>query len=228
MKSYILHGDGQVQAREFLTNLVQQARKTGSEILHLDGRTVTKSELLTTAVSKPLFGPLQFVIVEDFLSSNPNDVGFLSELTKSRDVHFVFVENKLLGARILKLIGPGFEVVAFKLPATVFRFLESFAAGNAKTCVKLLNQATTPATADFLFLMFARHVRLLIWAKLNPDTLRVAGWQKTKLIAQAKKFTQEQLFSSHQKLLELDRAQKHSQLPENLPASLQLLLATFG
>lgn len=227
MKSYILHGDGQVQAREFLTSLVQQARKTGSEILRLDGRAVTKSELLTTAVSKPLFGPLQFVIVEDFLSSNPNDIRFLNKLTKSRDVNFVFVENKPLAARLLKQIGPGFEVVVFKLPATVFRFLESFVPGSAKTCVKLFSQAATSATADFLFLMFARHVRLLIWAKSQPETLRAASWQKKRLVAQASKFSAQQLFDLHQKLLTIDRAGKHSQLPENLSASLELIVTSL-
>lgn len=227
MKSYILHGDNQVRSREFLTNLVQRARKTGSEILHLAGRTVTKSELLTTAVSKPLFGPLQFVIVEDFLSSNPNDVRFLNKLTKSRDAYFVFSENKPLSGRVLKQIGPGFEVRVFKLPATVFRFLESFAAGSAKTCVKLLRQATISDTADFLFLMLARHVRLLIWAKSQPETLRVTSWQKKRLVACASKFSVQQLFHLHQKLLTIDRANKHSGLPENLTASLELVITSL-
>lgn len=79
--------------------------------------------------------------------------------------------------------------------------------------------------AEFLLIMMARQVRLIIWAKEDLDTLKLPPWMKNNLSHQAEKWSLEQLLDFHSKLLELDRENKHSRLPENLEASLELLVA---
>ncbi|MBI4033181.1 MAG: hypothetical protein HY377_01575 [Candidatus Blackburnbacteria bacterium] len=75
--------------------------------------------------------------------------------------------------------------------------------------------------------MLARQARLLIWAKLDPKTLKVAPWQRSRLLEQAKKWDRDKLLAFHSELLNLDRANKRSRLPEDLSSSLDLLIASI-
>ncbi|MBI2268360.1 MAG: hypothetical protein HYU80_02820 [Candidatus Blackburnbacteria bacterium] len=231
MKHYIFHGDNHVESRGALTSLITQMQGRGFEVVKLDGAVTTKPDLLTAAKSQMLISLGQLVVVENLLSLNKKggeifgEVG--EELQKPYLVGsgtvFVFWEKKSISPASLKSLSQGFFVREFKVPVLVFKFLDSVYPKNTRYVLKMLEDVQRAVAPEFLLIMLSRQVRLLIWVKCDPDTLKVPGWQKTKLITQAEKFTVDQLFSLHNKLLELDRAQKHSQLPEDLPSSLALL-----
>lgn len=225
MKPIILHGENQVESRKKFSALIAEGRRKGLEIKRVDGKVITKGEFLTLSRSQTLLGEDLLIASENLLSDNVKGIEIASEAIKNTGTTFVFWERKKLSPAQVKKLEKLSQMQEFKIPANVFKFLDSLdESHNNRVALELLHEALKNSEPEFVFTMLARQLRLLIWAKLDPDTLGVPNWQKKKLVSQAKNFTADQLFSLHTKLLELDRMNKLSQLPENLSASLELLV----
>lgn len=224
MKAKILHGENQVQSRKALSEVVRQAKKDGLEVTRLSGEDLDKEKLLTAVRSQALFGGDHLVVVEDFFATFKSASKTLKEIPLD-GAQLVFWESKPLSKSSVSGLDRNFEILEFRIPVSVFKFLDSLAPNNVHIALKLLQQAVKDDSADFILLMIARQVRLLIWAKLDPKTLKVAPWQRSRIIEQAKKWDKDKLLSFHTELLNLDRANKRSRLPEDLSASLDLLVA---
>ncbi len=228
MKNVILHGENQVESRKKLSLLISQAKKDGLDVQRLDGKGLAKGDLLMAAREQSLLSSGRLVVVEGFFANNKKAVEIVGEAAKADGVHFVFWEKSTLALSAVKRLLNTAQVEEFKIPKSIFKFLDSLAGGelrNVRASLELLHGSLKNSDAEFVFMMLARQVRLLIWVKLDPDTLNIPDWQKRKLVSQARNFTRDRLFSLHEKLLVLDRMNKHSQLPEGLSASLELLVA---
>lgn len=232
MKSYILHGENRVESRKKLSEIVREAKSKGWEVVRIDGTSLTKGELLTHARSQTLLSTGQLLVIENYFrnkqslsSNNKKAAEEVLEIPQDDAITLVFWEGKALTPATVKKLQSKFTVQEFKIPVAVFKFLDSLAPNNTKASLQLLQQAKNRDEAEFLLIMMARQVRLLIWAKEDPDTLKLPPWMKNNLTRQAEKFTSSELRTLHNKLLELDRDNKHSRLPENLDASLELLVA---
>lgn len=226
MKLMVLHGDNQVESRKKLSALIAEGKKRGLEIKRIDGKTITKTEFLTLSRSQTLLGQDLLIACENLLSDNTKGVEIASEAIKDKNTVFVFWENGKLAVGKVKKLEKLLQIQEFKIPANIFKFLDSLTTShNNKAELELLHGALRSSEPEFVFIMLARQIRLLIWAKLDPDTLNVPDWQKRKLISQTKGFSPEQLLNIQSRLLEIDRMNKLSQLPESLPASLELLVA---
>lgn len=230
MKNVVLHGENQVESRKKLAFLASQARKKGLEVERLDGKVVGKGDLLMAARSQSLLSDDRLVIVENFFSGNNKAAGVVQELAKAGGAQFLFWEKTTLSPSTVKSLLGIVQVEEFKIPKSIFKFLDSLAPRNTKMMLGLLHDikesrhGRKESEGDFVLSMLGRQVRLLIWAKLSPETLTLADWQRKRFISQAQKFTADQLFTFHARLLELDRMNKRSQLPEDLSASLDLLV----
>jgi DNA polymerase III delta subunit len=224
MESKVLHGDNQVESRRKFVSFLTEGKQKGFEIKQVDGRTVTKAQFLTLSRSQSLLGASLLLACENLFSDNKKGVEIASEAAKNKDAVFIFWEGKKLPANQVKRLEKLFPVHEFKIPASTFRFLESLGKSHSKKAVlDLLHMSLKNSEPEFIFTMLARQIRLLLWAKLDPDTLDVPSWQKEKFVAQAKNFSVENLVGLHAKLLDIDRQNKLSRLPEGLEASLELL-----
>lgn len=224
MRNVVLHGENQVESRKRLSLLVSQARKKGIEIVKVDGETAVKGDFMLLSRSQSLLAEEMLVVSENFFSGNKKSLEIAGEIVKNAGTVFVFWEEKTLSPAILKKLPKDFEIVGFKIPSSVFKFLDSILPKNTREMLNFYHQALKQSTPEFLLIMAARQLRLLIWAKTEPETLKVQDWQKSRLRRQAEKFKLERLIELHGKLLELDRMNKRSQLPEDLSASLDLLV----
>lgn len=224
MKSVVLHGDNQVESRKKLSLLISQAKKKGIEVAKVDGKTAAKGDFMLLSRSQTLLAEEMLVISENFFSGNKKSFEITDEIVKNNGTVFVFWEEKTLSPAILKKLPKDLEIEGFKIPSSVFKFLDFILPKNTKEMLNLYHEALKQSTPEFLLIMAARQVRLLIWAKGNPETLKVQDWQKSRLRKQAEKFSIGRLIELHGKLLELDRMNKRSQLPEDLASSLDLLV----
>lgn len=225
MRSYILHGENRVESRRKLSEIIREAKGKGLEVVKIDGASMTKGELLTHSRSQTLLSTAQLLIIENFFKNNKKAAQQILEIPQDENITLIFWEGKQLTPTTVRKLQVKFTVQEFKIPVAVFKFLDSLAPNNARVSLKLLQEAKNRDEAEFLLIMMARQVRLLIWAKEDTDTLKVPPWMEHNLAQQADKFTSSQLRVFHGKLLELDRDNKHSRLPENLEASLELLVA---
>lgn len=227
MKSYILHGENQPESRRKLLEIIGKLEADGWEIHKVDWHNTTREDLFNLCRAQSLLLNSGIaLVVENFFTNNKKSSEIIKDLLKFKsEALLVFWEGKVVSqtARFDK----DFIVQEFKIPVYIFKFLSSLVPGNASTAVKLLQEARKKDSADFLFIMMARHFGLLVWARLEPNSLKIPDWRREALIKQAGKFTVEQLTNLHEKLLWLDRLNKKSQLPENLSASLDLLTASI-
>lgn len=226
MKSVILHGDEQVKSRRRLQEIILEAKSKGWDVTRLDGTGISRGDLLTSARNKAFFSENRLVVIENLFSGNSKTVDALDEAATYDGVALVVWERKKIDGRILRKFEKNFKCELFKIPQAIFSFLDSLVPGNARASLKLLAKVTS-AEIEFLLYMIAQRARQLIHLKESPDSLTLAGWQKGKLSSQAKKWDTGELEGLHSQLLELDRQNKRSQLPENLASSLDLLVASL-
>lgn len=224
MKSYILHGEDQVKLREYMLQLIEEAKREGLEVLDIDWKKSNESGLILAARSQGLISLGQLIVVENFFQNNKSSLKILEDLIF--DSAYLFLSNKTLTTSQLKGLQKKFVIQGFPIPKSIFRFLDSLAPGNIKQSIIVFEQSKKE-DAEFILVMLLRQVRLLIWAKDDSKTLNFPSWQKDKFISQASKFTSVQLRVLHTKLLKLDIMNKKSQLPENLRNSLELLVASI-
>lgn len=227
MKKYLFHGDDQSASRKRLNEIVEKARLGSWEVFNLTWGANIKGELLMLSRSQSLLANEKLIVIENFFTGNKKALETIEEIGKNNTGMLAFWEDKPVTVSIIKKLPNEFIVQEFKLPVAVFKFLESIYPGNSKASINLFHQAIETDQAEFLIYMISRHVRLLIWAKEDTETLKVADWQKKKLMSQAGKFTNLELLSLHNKLLELDRMNKRSQLVGNLAQNLEVLVTTI-
>lgn len=223
MKTILLHGDNQVASRERLAELVKSAKSRDWEVISLDGKNLKGDEINLQARSQSLLRENVLVVVEVFFSSKKR-LDFAKEL----DENLIFWEPKELSQTQISNLPSGWQVELFKLPKVVFKFLDSLYPGNLGQALKLLSLVKEKEPAERILPLLAWQIRLLIWARIEPQTLVVPEWKRERLIKQAKKFEANTLISFHQALINIDRENKTGVSPLPISSSLDLLVATLA
>lgn len=201
----VLHGDNLVASRERLHQLIAQAKTRKEEIVRLSGDKVTPTDVIQALESQSLFGTDRLVVLEN-PTQPPSTSGNL----------VIWCSKELSKTALAKY--KSFQAELFKTPKIIFQFLDSLS-------LKLLHQCLTTEAPELVFYLLSRRISDLIVAKDTPQLLKQAPWQKQRLIAQASRFSLDQLLGLHQSLLDIDISQKTGSAITDLPTSLDLLLA---
>lgn len=231
----IIHGDNVAQSRNYYI----QERENHQEKLILDGTTLKLTDFLQATSNNGLFGDQQTIFIEDLLSKRKasKEVEELTAAIAASDASIYLWESKELTAKQLKSFAKA-TIKAFKIPATVFAFLDSLSPKTKTQSIKLLHQLLETEDANFALFMLQRQVRILLSlhviaseAKQSSTTIseakRLAPWQKGKMEKQAKSFSLQQLLRLHEQLFQLDLAQKTGTLSQPLDKSLDFLLLSL-
>lgn len=229
---HLLHGDNYPQSRERLNAQVEEFRNRGiKEQVKLNGQKVSLGEVKQAMEAKSLFGGERLVIIENLLSASVSKrqkeiiAYFLGE---SHDFPCILWEKKEIKGAVLSKFKSKFKVEIFKIPAIIFKLLDSIQPGNYQQMIGLFHQMDKKEP-EMVFYMLCQRVRQLILAKdLGGKGLEgLQGWQQARLLRQAENFELEQLLFFYHKLLEVDYQQKTSQTPFDLSSTLDLLLANL-
>lgn len=227
---FFFHGDNYPQSRERLNALIEEFRNQGiKELVRLDGRKVSLGEIKQALEAQSLFGSERLVVIENLLSAPVSKrrkeiAGYL--LGEIHGYPLILWERKeIKGAELMKF-KKKFKVEIFKIPAVIFRLLDSLKPGDNKIMILLLHQID-PKEPEMVFYMLCQRIRQLILAKdLGGKGLEgLQGWQQARLLNQTRNFELDQLLSFYHQLLKIDYQQKTSQTPFSLLSTLDLLLA---
>lgn len=226
----ILHGDHLVASRRFLDEKISQAKTKEKEIIRLDGAKLSLAELKQALEAKSLFGQEKTIVIENLLSSptSKQKKELLTYLQTNPAENLILWEPKAVGKQTSGILKKA-AVRLFRIPATIFSLLDSLSPKNQKQTLARLHQCLKQEPAEMIFYMLARRMRFLIIAKdLGEKGLtRMAPWQKSRLLGQAKKFSPPQLLAFHRWLLKIDWQQKTGRAPMPLASQLDLLLASL-
>lgn len=228
----ILHGTNIVASRKMLVEQKERARQKGMEIIELSGKNLDLVDLKQALESASLFGQDRLVVIENFFSrpkskTKEKITSYLKPLLSETEL--ILWEGKQIDGRVLRGFADGNRIQVFKLPAVIFKFLDSVQPGGAKLTLNWLHQTLKTQVPEVVFYMLARRIKNLLIAKdLGKKGLTgLAPWQQGRLLHQASKFSLKGLLVLHQALLRIDWEQKTGQASLPLTSSLDLLIASL-
>ena len=193
----IVHGDNVISSRQFVLSQVKDP-------LIFEAKTLTPEVLIQSLESSGLFGASRPVLINHLPSKE-----LLTIISSHAEADIYLWHHKPLSKTALKPLGPKVKITEFKLPPSIFNFLDA-------PSLKSLHLAVKSNPIELIFYLFSRRISQLIQIKDNPDLVKTSPWQKQKLLAQARSWTPEQLLNWHNRLLKLDFAQKSGQDPFSL------------
>lgn len=224
----ILHGDNIVASRQKLTELIQKVNKIGAkEVIKLDGKTLSETQLRQALEAKSLFGADKLVVIEKLLSrQRSKEKNKLVEILAPSSSQIILWEAKSITKTALNKL-KDYQALAFKTPVAIFKFLDSLKPGNSQQSLTQLHSQLSSEAPELIFYMLSRRVADLIIAQdQNASTLlKTAPWQKSRLSSQSRNFSTNQLLKLHQNLLFMDESIKTGSNLLPLNSQLDLLLA---
>lgn len=224
----IIHGDDIATSRSVLNDV----RVKKPEALFVDGQTTTLTDLIQQMESGGLFTNEKTIIIERLYTKKKSLKEFEALVaylqTKTLDNEIILWEDKELDKKSLSLFQHA-TVKKYKLPQTLFLFLDSLKPNNGKELVKLSHKVLTVTEEEMVFFMLIRQVRLLLALREKSsaqidEVKRLAPWQMNKLQKQANLFTINQLLGLHKKLFLIDKGLKTGELATDLSVALDILL----
>ncbi len=159
------------------------------------------ADINLSARSQTLLGGDVIVVVEEFWSGKRKvEKGDLSG-------NVIFWEPRELPKTLLSDFPKSWKVENFSIPQVNFKFLDTISPGKPQAALRILHDMQDSDVFSLLPLL-SWHIRYLIWANAEPETLNLPSWRVQKLLSQSSKFSLENLYEFHKKLLKLDRSIK--------------------
>ncbi|HVF69225.1 MAG TPA: hypothetical protein VNA13_01525 [Xanthomonadales bacterium] len=224
----IIHGTDIASSRKYFLNLKQNEK----DALVINGQTVTLTDLVQAFEGGELFTDSKSYFIEQLLSKRKKS----SELTQIikyvqnnavENNIFLWEEVELTKATLNSFKNPIIRI--FKLPQTLFQFLESIKPGNGKELVHLFHETIKTADVEMVYFMMVRQVRLLLGLTdfVNDpidEVKRMAPWQKQRLQNQVDFFEINELKRLYSKLFEIEKGMKTGSLSISLTSTIDFLL----
>lgn len=222
----LIHGDNQVNSRKKLTELLAEAKKQNKEIFQLNAEKLDRAQLESNLLSESLFGQEKILLLEGLYSlpkSKKKDE--FIDLISSASIDIILWEKKLLSKTDLKKLPNDLESYEFKITPKLWNFLDKLSPNpkSKNALLKTFHESIAIDSVEFIFLMMARQIRLLIQVK-EGGAIKLAPFMLGKLKKQAGEFSLEKLLTIHQQLYQIDKKLKQSASLLSLEAELDLLL----
>ncbi len=223
----IIHGDDIVSSRNFLID--QKSKFPASAVF--DGEKVSLTEVIQEVEGGGLFEDKRLLVIENLLSSKKSllQESIIEFLAKQSDAHVILWEGKEIPAKLLSYFKKS-EVKHFKLPNSIFQFVDTLKPSHAARNIQLFHECLKTLESEFIFFMILRQFRLLLGLlEESQDSIdevkRLAPWQISKLKKQASYFTTEMLITAYKKLYKTDLAIKTGTSPYPLTPSIDFFLS---
>lgn len=224
----LIHGSDIVASRKFF--LEQKMKNTQS--LLLEEATVSLTDLTQVLDGGGLFEDTKTVFIEQFLSKRKKSIekeAIINYLLEKATSHTIWLwEGKELERTALTTFKSAI-VKDFKLPSSLFAFLDSLRPGNGKQMVRLFHQTLETTEAEMVFFMLVRQFRILL-ALVEPSDMiidearRLPSWQRGKVEKQATVFGADLLMQCYEQLFQVERAQKTGNLASPLASTIDFFL----
>jgi len=218
----LIHGDHIAQSRNALVAFKND--HADREIRNIDGGTVTASDLIQSVESQSLFGSTILVVVENLYSKNAKARNKLKEMLlvlQQSQLDIVLWEGKELTKEGVKAIGAS-RVMAFPIPKYIFSLLDSIKPMNSPQFLSLLGTTMNVEEPEFVHAMILRRFRDLVRAKLDVKSEKQNPWVYSRLTAQARFFTMNQLAVYVRRYYAIDTAMKSGKLAYPLSSAIRI------
>lgn len=219
----IVHGNDITTSRKFFLD------QKDENSLTFDAESLVLDELEHSLQGFGLFGERKKIFIENLFSrkatKNLEPIGSL--LSKNQGLNVYVWADKEVGVKSL-LSYPRFENKNFKIPNTIWSFLDGIRPNNLSN-VKSFHSAINSTEPEIVFAMIVRQFRLLLGlTESSENTIdevkRLAPWQKSKLMRQASLFDKDSLKQIYKKLYKIEKQQKTGSSNLSLVQNIDILL----
>lgn len=227
----IFHGADTAESRKAF---LDQKQKDKDSVL-IDGSVINLTDLTQIFEGGELFIERKSFYIEQLLGKRKKSkdldllVKYIVDQAESNNI-FIWEATELTKSNLNKFKNPVLRL--FKLPQTLFLFLESIKPGNGKMLIKLFQQTIETSDVEMVFFMMVRQIRMLIgFIEPTSDSIdeikRMAPWQKSKLQNQADFFEVQELKDLYSKLFEIEKGMKTGTLVSSMTQTIDFLLLTI-
>ena len=209
MDIFVIHGEYSVKSYERLQQYIDKAKKKNWEIVNID------ENFSATIRAQDLFGGTRIYVLKNLKLLD-------KKLLPKLDGNLIVYSNDKLSDSAIKSLGTVKKIEEFKLPKSVFNFLDSFYPGNSENCIRLLHEIVDHEPIELVFWFLGKTLRDLYWVSVSPSDIPLPSWRVGKLENQASRFSDDLLKELIGDLAEIDIKAKTSQ--GELLDSLDLLI----
>ncbi len=218
MKLLILHGDDQLKLYERLEKFIATAKTRSWEVAYLDDVSSIKESLSASS----LFGNERFFVLRDIKKLGKGEIEWLKKKAPELEGNLVIYHEGYVPVGITKGITADVKIEEFKLPKIIFSLMDMIRPGNSAQVIKTLHKIVETEPVEFVFVLIAKLMRDLYWAKTDLSSMPYPSWRSSKLKVQAGGFSVQQLQQLIGSLASIDVKVKTSKT--DLLASLDLLI----
>ena len=221
----VFHGTDIVRSRQAFIDKIAQFSSQTTETIRVEGKQIDDNFIQTNLYSPPMFQDSRLIAIENLFSLPKSDAKdqTIKQLAQVTDCPIIIWEGKEIET---KSYPKALLFQIYKLPNELFTFLDQIDPANLKGSLVMLERIKDLVDENYLFIMLARQIRLLILVKGN-ETADLAPWQVGKLKKQAEKFSEAQLFGLYRGLRDLDYNQKTSQSIGSYFNEIEFLISNF-
>lgn len=218
MKLLVLHGDDQVKLYARFQKFIETAKSRYWEIAYLDAVPSIKESLSAAS----LFGAERFFVLRDIKRLGKSEIEWLKKHAPEIEGNLVIYHEGYAPVALTKGITTDVKIEEFKLPKIIFSLMDMIRPGNSVQIIKTLHKIVETEPVEFVFVLIAKLMRDLYWAKTDLSSMPYPSWRSSKLKIQSDKFFNSQLQQLINDLAEIDIQVKTSKT--DLLSSLDLLI----
>lgn len=191
MQIVVIQGDDTARSWARVQKIIAVARARGWEISKYEfGQPLSLAEVVS---SGNLFANERLFIVEDARILGKGDFVWLAKNQEKFAGKVLLYFDGFPPANVQRMLPRGAKSEEYKLPKTIFRFLDGLYPGNGRRSVILFHQLKSVEPVELVFNLIAKRFKELYWVKKAASTLNYPAWRKTILRNQAAKYTDPQL-----------------------------------
>jgi hypothetical protein len=220
----IICGENTIEAYNFFLEKKKEFIDKKYEVLEIDSSAIEElirwqSENLSLFATKKVFFTRN--LNKKINKTNKKTLMLIDRVVNDKKIN-IFDFEEGVEKRNLK-VQKNVLIKEFKLPISVFNFLDNLYPGNLATVIKNLNLLSKTTASELIFFMLTKRIRQLLMIKLNHKLDGLQLWQLKKLNYQAKLWSKQTLIKFYQSLFQLEIKVKTSSNPFDLKKSLELL-----
>lgn len=220
MKITVVYGTDTQKARARYSQIITAIRKRGWDVVDVHPDKKIIAEKLT---NPSLFGN-QLFSIENANQLDAGSLTWLAKYSQKLDANVLIFHDGALPKATQDFLKKHARLENFDLPKDIWAFLDSIRPANTKAAVMLLHKVLKHEPVELVFALISGLFRDLYWVQVSPASMQINSWRKSKLSAQASKFSPEQIREIINSLAEIDINVKTSK--SDLTQSLDLLLVS--
>lgn len=222
MKIILVHGDYTEKTIDRIEKFIDVAKNRGWRIERLNE---SDSQSLPEQIrNESLFKEDRLYLLENVNSVSKKELEWLKKNYKDLPGNLVVYHNNQLPKTLLSKLPKPDKEELYKLPKSIWKFLDSFHPGNYKKSLNLFRDVLKNESPEFVVALLAQHLRDLYISKRDVGLLKYQSWRVKKLTAQAKYFSEEELRKVIAQISEADYQSKTSS--KDIVSALDLIIAT--